>query len=163
MARTWLCATRAATAARALAERGEHVTILERAGQLAAGASGTERAVLYTKLPTKLPFVPVRSTTMPVDPTSAPAMPAGSPRASAASASDAGTPTAAEHLRSTYHGAAHLRTHVYSPRAAPFEDAVGRWAASLDVASLMVDSAASVNHVYSCGWLGLPLLHGALA
>ena len=50
----------------------------------------------------------------------------------------------------------------FSADAAPFDRAVGRWAASLDETPLMVESAASVDHVYSCGWLGLVLLHGAL-
>lgn len=50
----------------------------------------------------------------------------------------------------------------FSPHAEPFDAAVGRWAASLDPTPLVVDSAAHVDEIYACGWLGLLLLHGAL-
>ena len=50
----------------------------------------------------------------------------------------------------------------YSPYAAPFDAAIGKWAATLDPKPLFVDSAAHVDEIYSCGWLGLLLLHGAL-
>ena len=50
----------------------------------------------------------------------------------------------------------------FSPHAASFDAAVGRWAAELDTRALVQDSAAHVDTVYSCGWLGLMLLHGAL-
>ena len=50
----------------------------------------------------------------------------------------------------------------FSKYAAPFDAAVGRWAASLDPAPLFVESSGHVDEVYACGWLGLVLLHGAL-
>lgn len=52
----------------------------------------------------------------------------------------------------------------FSPDAAPFDDAMGRWAATLDEAALVGDATLRlVNHIYSCGYLGMVLLQGALA
>ena len=53
-------------------------------------------------------------------------------------------------------------TFGYSAHAAPFDSAVGRWAARLETDALMRKSLESVDQVYSCGWLGMVLLHGAL-
>lgn len=51
----------------------------------------------------------------------------------------------------------------YSKDALVFDEAVGRWAADLDGDALMGDATLrNVDHIYSCGFLGLVLLHGAL-
>ena len=53
-------------------------------------------------------------------------------------------------------------TMGFSPYARVFDDTVGHWATTLNTTSLMVESKRWVDEVYSCGWLGLCLLHGAL-
>ena len=53
-------------------------------------------------------------------------------------------------------------TMGFSPHSEPFDRAVGQWAASLDRDSLLVESTRWVDEVYSCGWLGICLLQGAL-
>ena len=53
-------------------------------------------------------------------------------------------------------------TFGFNPYAQPFDEAVGQWAATLDPTALFVTSAKHVDKIYSCGWLGMVLLHGAL-
>ena len=53
-------------------------------------------------------------------------------------------------------------TFGFRSEAAEFDAAVGEWAATLDEDALFGRAAAVVDEIYSCGWLGLALLHGAL-
>eukprot|EP00727_Mastigamoeba_balamuthi_P008894 m51a1_g4627 hypothetical protein (307) ;mRNA; f:317241-318356 len=50
----------------------------------------------------------------------------------------------------------------YSDAAAPFDDAVARWAREGDRAALVADARAYVNKALSCGYLGLVTLQGAV-
>jgi len=50
----------------------------------------------------------------------------------------------------------------YSPAAAPFDAALGRWAATLDAAPLLGDATALADAAKSCGYTGAVLLHGLL-
>jgi len=51
----------------------------------------------------------------------------------------------------------------FSPEAQPFDDSIGRWASSLDTGALLDSKMlARADHIYSCGYLGLVLLHGVL-
>lgn len=50
----------------------------------------------------------------------------------------------------------------FSEAAAPFDDAVARWAATLDGEALLTVAAALVPDALSCGFPGLVLMHAAL-
>ena len=58
----------------------------------------------------------------------------------------------------------HLATgpYGYSPAAAPFDAALGRWAATLDAAPLLDDATALADAAKSCGYTGAVMLHGFL-
>jgi len=50
----------------------------------------------------------------------------------------------------------------YSDTAAPFDEACGQWAKTLDPKPLLVDAASLVDRALSCGFPGLVLLEGIL-
>jgi len=50
----------------------------------------------------------------------------------------------------------------YSPTAKPFDEACGKWAATLDPEPLLITAASLVDEALSCGYTGLVLLHGIL-
>lgn len=50
----------------------------------------------------------------------------------------------------------------FSKDAAPFDAAVGRWAASLHAEELLGEAARRQHGAKSCGFLGMVLLHGML-
>lgn len=52
----------------------------------------------------------------------------------------------------------------FSPDSDPFEQQMGEWGASLSEQALVGPATLSiVDHIYSCGYLGMVLLHGALS
>ena len=59
----------------------------------------------------------------------------------------------------------HLKSgpYGYTTAAEPFDQACGRWAASLDSDQLVVKAASFVNRALSCGFTGLVMLDGMLA
>ena len=49
-----------------------------------------------------------------------------------------------------------------SPWAEPFDEAVGAWARELNASALLHSAMPIEHHVYSCGFLGMLLLHGMM-